>query len=273
MITKCDDKPIYIPPSECEDCSVFEEELHAVENRVTVVEANKQDKLIAGDNITIDSNNVISATGGGGGGHTYHGGTNIVVDNTTHEISAPNVATKTELNTVATQKQDKLTAGDGITISAAGVIAAMLNATNTYTKTEVNDLLAALNHLTLEVKATKPATGEDNILYLIGNDTDGYEQWVYVNNAWVDLGGTDVDLSQYLTIAQLEAQYQKKLTAGSRITIGTDNKISADAVTEAEILTALGYSKMVIKQEEDDVVIGQVEVIGKDTTPVTPPTP
>ena len=28
--------------------------------------ANKQDKLTAGDNITIDSNNVISATGGGG---------------------------------------------------------------------------------------------------------------------------------------------------------------------------------------------------------------
>ena len=31
--------------------------------------ANKQDKLTAGTNITIDSNNVISATGGGG---SYH---------------------------------------------------------------------------------------------------------------------------------------------------------------------------------------------------------
>ena len=32
---------------------------------------NKQDKLTAGDNITIDSNNVISATGSGGGGSSY----------------------------------------------------------------------------------------------------------------------------------------------------------------------------------------------------------
>lgn len=32
--------------------------------------ANKQDKLTAGTNITIDSNNVISATGGGGGSYT-----------------------------------------------------------------------------------------------------------------------------------------------------------------------------------------------------------
>ena len=33
--------------------------------------ANKQDKLTAGTNITIDSNNVISATGGSGGGSSY----------------------------------------------------------------------------------------------------------------------------------------------------------------------------------------------------------
>ena len=32
--------------------------------------ANKQDKLTAGTNITIDSNNVISATGGSGGSYT-----------------------------------------------------------------------------------------------------------------------------------------------------------------------------------------------------------
>ena len=33
--------------------------------------ANKQDKLTAGTNITIDSNNVISATGSSGGGSSY----------------------------------------------------------------------------------------------------------------------------------------------------------------------------------------------------------
>lgn len=36
--------------------------------------ANKQDKLTAGTNITIDSNNVISASGGGGSSYTFTGG-------------------------------------------------------------------------------------------------------------------------------------------------------------------------------------------------------
>lgn len=43
-----------------------------------------QPKLTAGDNITISSGNVISATGGGS---TYTGGTGIVVDNVEHTIS------------------------------------------------------------------------------------------------------------------------------------------------------------------------------------------
>ena len=49
------------------DISDLEEDVVALEDDVADLEANKQDKLTAGENITIEDN-VISATGGGGGG-------------------------------------------------------------------------------------------------------------------------------------------------------------------------------------------------------------
>lgn len=80
--------------------------------------ANYQRKLIAGQNITItetEEGDVISSTGGGGGGGgaTYQGGEGIVVNNTTYRISIDDSVV-----------QEKLTAGDNITIDANNVISA-----------------------------------------------------------------------------------------------------------------------------------------------------
>lgn len=78
---------------------------YATKSEVTSGLAAKQDTLIAGDNITIEDN-VISATGGGGGGGgtTYTAGEGINIQN--DEISV-------DTDVI----QEKLTAGDNITIS------------------------------------------------------------------------------------------------------------------------------------------------------------
>ena len=70
-----------------------------------------QRKLIAGQNITItetEEGDIIASTGGGGGGGgaTYQGGEGIIVNNTTYRISIDDSVV-----------QEKLTAGDNITIS------------------------------------------------------------------------------------------------------------------------------------------------------------
>ena len=54
--------------------------------------ANKQDKLTAGTNITIDSNNVISATGGGGGSYTLP----VASDNTLGGVKTGTVFDKSQ---------------------------------------------------------------------------------------------------------------------------------------------------------------------------------
>ena len=92
----------------------------AYDNRsVPVAIANKQDRLTPGHNIAISDDNVISAFGEEIGG--YEGGTNIEIDQNVINctVDTAGFATEAELDTVRTAvqgKQDRLTAGENITI-------------------------------------------------------------------------------------------------------------------------------------------------------------
>lgn len=56
-----------------------------------------------------------------------------------------------------------------------------------------------------EVQQTRPATGEEGVIYLIpitsGTDADNeYEEWIWVKGEWERLGTTGVNLSNYATL-------------------------------------------------------------------------
>jgi len=93
----------------------------AYDNRsVPVAIANKQDRLTPGHNIAISDDNVISAFGEEIGG--YEGGTNIEIDQNVINctVDTAGFATEAELDTVRTAvdgKQDRLVAGENITIN------------------------------------------------------------------------------------------------------------------------------------------------------------
>lgn len=74
----------------------------------------------------------------------------------------------------------------------------------TYTKTEVNDLIGQISSISFEVVDSLPSTGEANKIYLVpktpGQSQDGYNEYVYINSGWERIGSTDIDLSQYATI-------------------------------------------------------------------------
>lgn len=92
----------------------------SITQEITDLGDDKQDKLIAGDNITIVGN-VISATGGGG---------SVVVDSVLSTTSTNPVENRVITNTLngmqasMSTKQDRLTAGTNITIDANNVISA-----------------------------------------------------------------------------------------------------------------------------------------------------
>lgn len=77
--------------------------------------------------------------------------------------------------------------------------------TETYSQSEVDELVGKLNRLTTEIVEELPTEDiSTTTIYLIKvDDTNSYTQHMYISGAWSDLGSTDVSLDGYVTIQQL----------------------------------------------------------------------
>lgn len=77
----------------------------------------------------------------------------------------------------------------------------------TYSKDEVDDIVSAISTLTIKVVEILPVSDiSTSTLYFVGPETgtNNYTQYVYVDENWVSLGSTSVDLSDYITDDDLE---------------------------------------------------------------------
>ena len=85
--------------------------------------------------------------------------------------------------------------------------------TETYTQTEVNDLISQLTSLSVEIVEELPSTDiSTTTIYLVNvSGTNNYNQWMYINNAWANLGSTSVDLSNYYTKGQTDTLLESKV--------------------------------------------------------------
>jgi len=157
----------------------------------------------------------------------------------------------------------------------------------TYTKTEVGNLIAAIQQFHYEIYAfisdvTSP-TG--NVLYLIGptgTGSDKYEEYVYDSTKqepWVKIGDTSIDLSGYVTTTALNtalADYTTTanlttLLAGKQNVIDATHKLSADLVDDTN-----STHKFVTAQEKQawnnksDFSGSYNDLTDKPTIPVVP---
>ena len=74
----------------------------------------------------------------------------------------------------------------------------------TYTQTEVDNLISQLAGLDIEVVQTLPTQDiSTHTIYLVPKSSAGtqnvYDEYIYTNNAWELIGSTEVDLSNYWT--------------------------------------------------------------------------
>lgn len=71
---------------------------------------------------------------------------------------------------------------------------------NYYTKTQINTLHADMKKAAMKVVSTKPTTGEEGIIYLVGSAAP-YHMWIWETlsgtGQWIDLGTSTIDLSGY----------------------------------------------------------------------------
>ena len=86
----------------------------------------------------------------------------------------------------------------------------LVNDNDLVSTTQVKKLISEARHVKKEIVSTKPSTGEENVIYLVGPKGSGnniYEEWLYINNSWEKIGDTDtkVDLSGYLKTIDIKA--------------------------------------------------------------------
>lgn len=186
---------------------------------------DKQDKLTAGANIKID-NNVISVEGI----PSVKEGYGILVgDDGTLSVNPDLIPSVDDIPTAMSE----------ITNDMGFIDKSVLDLENyylkseTYTQQEVNDLISSISGgVTLEVVAILPLSGDANKIYLVRREVGSniYDQYVWFNNDWVQVGSTEVSLDDYYTkteVQNLLANTQGKLTAGQGINLN-NNYISVD---------------------------------------------
>lgn len=93
----------------------------------------------------------------------------------------------------------------------------------TYTKTEVNNLIGAIQQFHYEIVQELPQTGANNILYLVpkseSQTQNVYDEYVYANNTWEKIGDTEIDLSGYVTTTQLNTALANYTTTNDLTTL------------------------------------------------------
>ena len=117
----------------------------------------------------------------------------------------------------------------------------------TYTKTEVQNIIAAIHQFHYEIYATLPQTGENNVLYLIGPTGSGsgkYEEYVYANNTFTKIGDTSIDLSGYAQQSDITAalaDYTPTSQLANVATTGDYNDLVNTPVNVSAFTNDAGY--------------------------------
>ena len=102
---------------------------------------------------------------------------------------------------VIPDKTSDLTNDAGFITRAADDLENYLLKTQTYTRAQVDSLVAGIQTVRFDTSGTLPEEGEENIIYLIpkeGDAPDVYDEYIWVGGAWEKIGDTRIDLSGYL---------------------------------------------------------------------------
>lgn len=208
--------------------------MNLIEN-ILALDNDKQDKLTAGANVTIDENNVVSAT------------------DTTYEVATTSAnglmasADKIKLN----GKQDLLTAGANVTISGTTISAtdtkytAGTNVTITGTTISAKDTI--YDDTPLKTRITAVENREDK-------DT------TYT-------AGTNVQISAGNVISATDTKY----TAGTNVTISNNTISATDTTYELATASDNGLMPSTDKVKMDNIEVSGIKVYAStDTIPTLP---
>ena len=151
--------------------------------------------------------------------------------------------------TIPTKTSD-LTNDSGFITNAVNNLINYYLKSETYNKTEVNNLISQIQTSHFEVVTVLPATGESNVIYLLPRQITEtgniYDEYIYISNAYEKIGSTDVDLTGYATETWVSAQISSFLTQ-TQIQ-GLINTSLTNYYTKSEIDTALSSKENIVNK-------------------------
>lgn len=124
-----------------------------------------------------------------------------------------------------------------------------------YTKGQVDSIINNLKKATITVVETLPTTGEEGIIYLVGTSAP-YEQYVWEDSAWIDLGSTEIDLTNYvnttgtLTANQIVLGDGTKKVKASGKTIASSVTNDANSVPTTQAVKTYADGELAKKQDK-----------------------
>ena len=184
----------------------------------------------SGNTQSITVNNVAKATAADSATKATQDGSGNVIVNT--------YAKKSEILT----KTSQLTNNSGFITNAVNNLTNYYLKSETYTKSEVQQLLSTISGLQLEVVTNLPTTNiSSNTIYLkpldSAKENNIYEEYVYINNKWEIIGTTKVDLSEYAKLTDIDNIKNGTTVVGKATKDGAGNVIKDTYATKTEIPT------------------------------------
>ena len=176
---------------------------------------------------------------------------------------------KRRMTAVENGKQDKLTAGQNITISGNTITAREIindtinSATTVWSSNKIKDLIEGLEGgAKVSIVATRPdpSVAEEKTMYYVGTSAP-FHIWFFVNNSYTDVGTTDINLENYFTKDEINALLAGKVDKeNGKVLIPTEDL--AQITTNKNDIADLDSDKV-------DKVTGKSLVLDTDITQIT----
>lgn len=110
--------------------------------------------------------------------------------------------------------------------------------TETYTKVEVNNLISAVQGVSLKKVDTLPATGEANTIYLVPkvppSSQNVLNEYIWIDNGWELIGSTSVDLTDYAKLSDIPTKLSQLTNDTNFITNSVNNLVSYYTKSEVD---------------------------------------
>ena len=167
---------------------------------------------------------------------------------------------------VQTELDKKQPAGDYIT-NAVDNLVNYYKKSETYTQSEVKDLIGSLTHINIEAVSSIDDVTEPNVIYLVpvssGESGDYYNEYILVNGNPELIGNTRVDLSDYYTREQTDNLLKGKQPIGNYVTSvngttpdkGGNVSIDVQTYTAGEGIDISDSGEIAVTNPMDDGVV------------------